>query len=88
MFVLFNIIISISLAIVEVITNISVLRSVYGLAVLVPSLVLVFRRLHDTGRSGWLILIGLIPFIGVIVLLILACLGSDGNNKYGSHLQY
>src|SRR5438105_5639572 len=43
---------------------------VYSLAVLVPSIAVSVRRLHDTGRSGWWLLIGLIPLIGFIVLLV------------------
>ena len=48
-----------------------------------PSLAVMVRRLHDTGRTGWWVLIGLIPFIGWIVLLIFALLDSTGDNEYG-----
>ncbi|MDD9271530.1 DUF805 domain-containing protein [Paenibacillus sp. GCM10023248] len=85
MFVLFNLIISIGLAIIERILDIkSVLTGIYSLAVLLPSLAVTFRRLHDTGKSGWWILIGLIPFIGSIVLIVFNCMDSEPNeNKYG-----
>lgn len=43
---------------------------IYSLAVLVPSLAVGARRLHDTGRSGWWQLVGLIPLIGIIVLIV------------------
>jgi len=58
---------------------------IYSLAVLIPSLAVSVRRLHDTGRSGWWILIGLIPVIGAIVLLVFMILKSDeGANEYGA----
>ncbi|WP_378180618.1 DUF805 domain-containing protein [Aquimarina sp. SS2-1] len=57
---------------------------VYALAVLVPGLAVAVRRLHDTGKSGWMILVGLIPFIGGIWLLILYVTeGDSGDNEYG-----
>lgn len=57
---------------------------IYGLATFVPSLSVFVRRLHDTNRSGWWILIGLIPLIGAIWLLVLLCTeGTAGDNKYG-----
>jgi uncharacterized membrane protein YhaH (DUF805 family) len=56
--------------------------AVFYLAVLLPSLAVLVRRLHDTGRSGWWILISFVPF-GGIVLLIFTLMGSDGPNDYG-----
>lgn len=57
---------------------------VYALAVLIPSIAVSVRRLHDVGKSGWFILIGLIPIIGAIWLIILVCTDSDaGVTKYG-----
>jgi len=62
----------------------SVLSSIYSLAVFVPCLAVGVRRLHDTGRSGWNMLFGLIPFIGAIVLIVFYVLDSQpGTNKYG-----
>ena len=49
----------------------------------VPGLAVSIRRLHDTGRSGWWLLLAFIPFIGSIALLIIFCIGSDDDNKYG-----
>ncbi|MDB5051425.1 MAG: aminopeptidase [Fibrobacteres bacterium] len=60
----------------------------YALAVLLPSLAVGVRRLHDVGKSGWFLLIGLIPIIGGIWILILLC--TDGNaaeNKYGLNVK-
>jgi uncharacterized membrane protein YhaH (DUF805 family) len=85
MFVLFSAIISIVLSIIDAIANLSsVLSGIYSLAVFLPSLAVSVRRLHDTGRSGWWILIGLIPLIGAIILLVFTCQDSQENdNKYG-----
>ena len=55
----------------------------YVLALLVPQLAVGARRLHDTGKSGWLQLILLVPFIGWIIVLILMVLPGQEENKYG-----
>jgi uncharacterized membrane protein YhaH (DUF805 family) len=56
----------------------------YFLAVLIPSLAVAVRRLHDIGKSGWFFLICLIPVIGSIWLLVLMCIDSiPGPNQYG-----
>lgn len=56
---------------------------VLALALLLPNLAVTVRRLHDTDRSGWWILIGAIPLVGAIVLLVFYVSDSKGNNKYG-----
>ena len=54
------------------------------LAMFIPGIAVTIRRLHDTDRSGWWVLIGLVPFIGGIWLLVLMVLdGSAGQNQYG-----
>ena len=61
-----------------------VLSLVYSIAVFVPTLAVVIRRLHDTDRSGWWILIALIPLVGAIVLLVFLILkGNEGDNRFG-----
>ena len=56
----------------------------YALAVFIPGLALSVRRLHDVSKSGWMILISLIPFIGAIWLLVLFVTDSTpGENQYG-----
>lgn len=56
----------------------------YALFVLVPGIAVAIRRLHDTGESGWMYLVGLIPIAGAIWLLILFVKeGNQGNNAYG-----
>jgi len=90
MFVLFNILIAIALAIVEGIlgavsgTNQSILSVIYSLAVLLPSLGVAVRRLHDTGRTGWWLLLGFIPLIGSIIVIVFLCEDSEpSTNDYG-----
>jgi len=63
----------------------SIALALYGLAVMVPSLAVSVRRLHDIGKSGWTILLGLIPFVGGIILLVFCCQDSQpGENKWGA----
>ena len=85
MFYLFNAIAMIILSIIDnIIGTYSLLYGLYSLAVLLPSLAVAFRRLHDIGRSGAWILIGLIPLIGAIILLVFACTDSQpDDNQYG-----
>lgn len=90
-FFLFNVINSVVLAFVDGLTGsfsaeagVGILGGLYSLAMLVPSVSVTVRRLHDTGRSGWWLLIGLIPLIGTIVLLFFMVRDSfPGENQYG-----
>lgn len=92
-FILFNLIASLVLTGVDFMTGsldaelgMGLLSGLYSLAVLIPSLAVTVRRLHDTGRTGWWLLIGLIPLIGAIVLLVFMLLDSQpGDNEYGAH---
>ena len=60
------------------------LSSIWWLANVIPSLAVAVRRLHDTGRSGWWLLLGLIPLIGQIVLIVwFASRGTPGANPHG-----
>jgi uncharacterized membrane protein YhaH (DUF805 family) len=87
MFALFNAIIFVVLAILAAITRSPffwVLYGIYALAVLIPSLAVAWRRMQDTGRHGLWILLGLIPFVGGIILLIFMILpGTPGANEFG-----
>jgi len=57
---------------------------IYGLAVFIPGLAVIVRRLHDVGKSGWMYLIFLIPLVGSIWLLVLLVTDSKpGENKWG-----
>lgn len=60
------------------------LSSIYNLVVLLPGLAVGIRRLHDIGKSGWMLLVSLIPLIGFIWILILMVKAGDPNeNEYG-----
>ncbi len=85
MFVLINFIVGIVLTVIENIVGLTgVITSLYNLAILLPCLALGMRRLHDTGRSGFWLLLLLIPFLGWLVLLIFYILeGTPGDNEYG-----
>ena len=61
------------------------LYMIAGLALLLPNLAVLVRRLHDTDRSGWWYWIALIPLIGAILLIVWLCTrGTNGSNRYGS----
>ncbi len=84
MFALIDIVIRIVLALVEYRLNLTFLSSVYSLLVFIPYMALAMRRLHDTDRSGWWLLLGLIPVIGPLILLVfMAQQGTQGRNQYG-----
>jgi uncharacterized membrane protein YhaH (DUF805 family) len=59
------------------------LATIAAIVFLVPNLAVSVRRLHDTGRSGWWLLIALVPFIGWLVLLYFFVLDSENDNQYG-----
>ena len=90
-FLLFYMLILIALSVVDVVmgwfstdAGVGVLSGIYTLALLIPSLSVSVRRLHDTDRSGWWLLIGLIPLIGGIVLLVFFVQDSQaGANRFG-----
>lgn len=90
-FVLFNFLIGVGLGIIDNVIGLSgegaaggLLSMIYTLAVLVPSIAVAVRRLHDTDHSGWWLLIGFVPLIGIIVLFIFMVLDSQpGDNRFG-----
>ena len=90
MFVLVSIIVSVVLNIVDAIIGTGgdlgggVLASIYALAVLIPTLAVGARRLHDIGKSGWWQLLGLIPIVGAIILIVwFATKGHESENQHG-----
>lgn len=89
-FFLFNFIISTVLGFIDraIISgsevNIGILGLIFSLIILIPGIAVTIRRLHDIGKSGWMILISFIPIVGFIWLLILMVIDSNtGDNKYG-----
>lgn len=61
------------------------IATIAAIVFLVPNLAVAVRRLHDTGRSGWWLLVGLVPFVGFIVLLYFFVLDSENDNQYGPY---
>lgn len=78
MFVLFNTIASIITMIIGISINFEFLNSLYSLAVLIPSLAVGVRRMHDVGKSGWFIL------IPIYNLILAVTEGDKGENEYGA----
>jgi uncharacterized membrane protein YhaH (DUF805 family) len=92
MFVLGVIIAEIVVSIIEGVLGLrGMIGGVYGplmlilvLGLLVPSLAVMVRRLHDQDKSGWFVLLALIPLIGGLILLVFMCLeGTRGPNRFG-----
>ncbi len=61
----------------------TMLVGLFALALLLPSLAVTIRRLHDTDRSGWFILLSAIPLANLYLLYLLAIRGTDGDNRFG-----
>ncbi len=91
MFTLFNVIFAVAAVLLDNLLGIAVegigygpIYGLYLLATIIPGIAVSVRRLHDVDKSGWMILIGLIPLIGAIWLLVLfATEGTPGDNQYG-----
>jgi len=91
MFALFNFIFAIVASIIDTaigsklgILQFGIFYLIYSLAVLIPGLAVSVRRLHDIGKSGWMVLINLIPLIGLIWFIVLTVKDSQpGENQYG-----
>lgn len=91
MFVLFNIIFAFIAIVLDNLMGLTIgeigygpLYGLYALIVLIPGLAVGVRRLHDTGKSGWMMLLVFIPLIGGIWLLVLMIMeGDQGDNQYG-----
>lgn len=60
-----------------------ILSLIYILAVLLPTIGVTVRRLHDTDKSGWWMLISLIPIVGLILIIFLVKKGTEGENRFG-----
>jgi uncharacterized membrane protein YhaH (DUF805 family) len=83
-FALFNFISSIVAAMIDGALGLHLVQPLYSLATLLPSLAVTARRLHDIGRSGWWMLIVIIPLVGWIIAIIWYVKeGTPGDNQYG-----
>jgi uncharacterized membrane protein YhaH (DUF805 family) len=83
MFTLVNIIIMFVAFLVANMIHIPWLGFLYWVAVIIPSLAVGVRRLHDTGRSGWWLLIAFVPVVGGLILLYFFVIDGEGDNTYG-----
>lgn len=93
-FALFNFIIAFVIGFVEGLIGLTFdfgygpISMLYTLAILLPAIGVSIRRLHDTGRTGWWLLISFIPIIGALVLLVFYVLDSEpGSNQYGENVK-
>lgn len=92
MFVLFNVLFSIATTLLDYafgtasfIYYMGIFSMLYGLFIFIPFLAVSVRRLHDTGKTGWMLLIAIVPIIGQLWLLVLfATEGTRGTNMYGA----
>ena len=89
-FVLFNIIVGLVLAAIDALlgtfssaSNIGLLSGIYSLAVIIPTIALTVRRLHDIDRTGWWVLINLVPFGSIVILIFALIDGTPGDNRFG-----
>jgi len=84
-FFLANLVVSVILGLLGRVSVVfTVIYIVYALALLIPGLAVGVRRLHDINRSGWWLLLALIPVVGVIILIVFhATAGDPGPNAYG-----
>lgn len=91
MFVLFNFIFAVAAMLLDNLIGTAMdgvgygaIYIIYALAVFLPGMAAAVRRLHDVGKSGWMILIAIIPIVGAIWLLVLLVTDSQpGDNQYG-----
>jgi len=85
MFVLVYFLLAIAVMIVAMLVGLPQLYMLLSLAVLVPNIAITARRLHDTNKSGWWQLIGLVPLVGSIILIVLLALpAKNEGNTYGA----
>ena len=83
-FQLFYILISIVILIIDGVTGVDgLLFMLYTLAMLIPQLAVCVRRLHDSGKSGWWILISFVPLVSIVLLVFMVQDGQPGENQYG-----
>ncbi|HLI65618.1 MAG TPA: DUF805 domain-containing protein [Caulobacteraceae bacterium] len=83
-FVLFYVVVYVVVAIIGGLIHVPALAGLVVLGLFLPNLAVAVRRLHDTNRSGWMYLIGLIPLVGFILLIVWwVGDGTVGDNQYG-----
>lgn len=84
MFVLANLLIGVVFGILGQIASLfSYISGLISLALLIPGIAVAVRRLHDTNKSGWFLLLALIPFVNLYLIYLLVIEGDKGPNQYG-----
>ncbi|HEV7491223.1 MAG TPA: DUF805 domain-containing protein [Rhodanobacteraceae bacterium] len=90
-FTLFHIFILLALMLVDVVfrkmigLHFNPFSTLYGLAVMVPNIAVNVRRLHDTDRSGWWLLLALVPLVGLVLIVFLVEDSMTSTNRYGQN---
>jgi uncharacterized membrane protein YhaH (DUF805 family) len=89
-FFLANLIVFVVLGILTAIVKVFVVVEVIvALGLILPSIAVAVRRLHDSDKSAWFLLLGFVPFVGGIIMIVLYCLDSTrGTNQYGTSEKY
>jgi len=86
-FLLFNLLVAVLLGfadgVLRKIVGFGMLGMLYSLVVLVPGIAVSIRRLHDTDRSGWWLLLALVPLVGLVLIWFMAEDSHGGTNRYG-----
>lgn len=83
-FVLFQIMLSVIFSVLGAMIEFPMLPNIVSLALLIPGLAVSVRRMHDIGKSGWVLLLALIPLVGAIILIVWSAKDSQpGANAYG-----
>jgi uncharacterized membrane protein YhaH (DUF805 family) len=82
---LFAIIVAIVTGFIDAVIGVPLTNTIFALATFLPGLAVSVRRLHDLDRSGWWLLLGLIPLVGAIILIVWFCTrGTVGANRFGA----
>lgn len=82
-YVLANVIVNIVLFMIDSVIGFQVFSGIYGLAVLIPSIAVAIRRLHDVEKSGWFLLLAIVPLANFYLIYLLVIEGTRGPNEYG-----
>jgi len=84
MFVLLYVILSIVASVIDAILGTEAVTLILGLALLIPSVAVLIRRLHDLDRTGWWALFMFLPILGTLLLLVFCVMrGTEGLNRFG-----
>jgi uncharacterized membrane protein YhaH (DUF805 family) len=86
MYNLIYFLLSLIAVVIDTVLGNEIVTTLFLLLHFIPSLSITFRRLHDSGKSAWWLLLGLIPLVGSIIILVFLCMaGEDVENKYGDN---